>query len=80
MARFVISRRAKTKAHTAEEVEDLATQHGFAVLRSEENAVLVDGDDAKAKALGKKLRGWGVAPEREYAYPKRNPALDKAFK
>jgi hypothetical protein len=78
--RFVISRRAKTKAHSAQEVEDLATQDGFAVLRSDEDAVLVDGDDAKAKPLGRKLRGWVVAPERDYAYPRRNPALDKAFK
>ena len=79
MARFVISRRAKTDAAAASstraQVDALLQQHGIAIVRDDRDQILVDSTDDQAKALAVGLRGWVVARERKYDYPRRNPAL-----
>jgi hypothetical protein len=79
VARFVISRLAKThdapEPSTRTEVDALLEQQGIEVVQADRDQLLVDSTDDQAKALADSLRGWAVAPEREYDYPRRNPAL-----
>lgn len=78
MARFVISRRAKkddAASSTRAQVDALLQQQGIGIVRDDRDQLLVDSTDDQAKAVADGLRGWVVAPEREYDYPRRNPAL-----
>lgn len=78
MTRFVISRRATNDASessTRAEVDAVLEQQGIRIVQDDRDQLLVDSTDDQAKALADVLHGWAVAPEREYDYPRRNPAL-----
>ena len=84
MARFVLSR--STKSETASKrlssarVHDLIEAQGIGIVERMDGGILIDCTAAQAKALGDRLRGWVLAPEMEYDYPRRNPALQNPQK